>query len=67
MELPRPPQNQGPTMHAGWLEEMREHYYATGFIRVEDLKEILGDQTTPVQMRCEVEETGSNTLRPLFD
>jgi len=54
-------------MHAGWLEEMREHYYATGFIRVEDLKEILGDQTTPVQMRCEVEETGSNTLRPLFD
>jgi len=50
----------------GWLQVIRDYYHETGNLRPEDLAQLLGDQSKPVQMRCEAEDSVTNGVRPLF-
>ena len=50
-----------------WINKMREHYDATGLVRHEDIRFLLGDQTKAVRMRFDPEGEHSTSNTPLFD
>jgi hypothetical protein len=51
---------------SSWIDEMREHYHATGEVRSEDMIRLLGDPSKGVYMQQseQVDEAGSH--RPLI-